>query len=243
MREGTRVRLSIAGKARFSAPANLPHVMKFRDQVGVVLGGGSIGLPDPETNTFVCVRWPNSPEMLWVYATSDLEPVDLAPTLETNLIVWAHFAQEQKLLVLLVTRPDGSLALPGGLLDLADSGLAACAVRCTKESTGLDFDSDRLKFLEMRDAVDRDPRGRYVSAIYYRIEHLNEAPKPTLPGAAWHNMITLDPKLLALDHAAILESLADLQQEVALTRSFQRLAFDAWLNVASPDRERPCPTT
>lgn len=57
----------------------------------------------------------------------------------------------------------GMYALPGGFLE-QDETLEECVIREAREETGLDCEIDRL--LGVFSALDRDPRGRTVSAVY-----------------------------------------------------------------------------
>jgi 8-oxo-dGTP diphosphatase len=57
-------------------------------------------------------------------------------------------------------------ALPGGFINM-DETLASACQRELAEETGLDL--TELKFYGIYDAIDRDPRGRTISAAYYQI--------------------------------------------------------------------------
>lgn len=58
------------------------------------------------------------------------------------------------------------LALPGGFMNM-DETLTECALRELKEETNLDAcDLHGTKFVGMLDKVDRDPRGRTLSALF-----------------------------------------------------------------------------
>lgn len=54
-------------------------------------------------------------------------------------------------------------ALPGGFMEM-DETLEKCAVRELKEETNIVV--DRVEFITLLDAVDRDPRGRTISAVF-----------------------------------------------------------------------------
>ena len=54
-------------------------------------------------------------------------------------------------------------ALPGGFMEM-DETLEKCAVRELKEETNIVV--DKAEFITMLDAVDRDPRGRTISAVF-----------------------------------------------------------------------------
>lgn len=59
----------------------------------------------------------------------------------------------------------GQLALPGGHVDAGETSRQAAA-RELEEETGIVCDPDELEFVGVWDAPDRDPRGRYVTAVY-----------------------------------------------------------------------------
>lgn len=59
----------------------------------------------------------------------------------------------------------GLLALPGGHVDAGETSRRAAA-RELAEETGIVCSPDELEFVGVWDAPDRDPRGRYVTAVY-----------------------------------------------------------------------------
>jgi len=77
----------------------------------------------------------------------------------------AIVTREESPRILLIRRKHepfaGSWALPGGFLDM-DETLEAAARRELDEETGVAV--GKLTFLGLFDAVDRDPRGRAISA-------------------------------------------------------------------------------
>jgi 8-oxo-dGTP diphosphatase len=69
---------------------------------------------------------------------------------------------------------EDKLVLPGGHVDTAggphgygDRTLAEAAVRELQEETGLTVSPAELKLLTVLDEPGRDPRGRYVSTVFY----------------------------------------------------------------------------
>lgn len=54
-------------------------------------------------------------------------------------------------------------ALPGGFMEMNET-LEKCAIRELKEETGIEV--DRAEFIDLLDAVERDPRGRVISAVF-----------------------------------------------------------------------------
>ena len=59
----------------------------------------------------------------------------------------------------------GCWALPGGFMDM-DETLEHCAVRELEEETGLKADERKLQLVGVFSRVDRDPRGRTVTAAF-----------------------------------------------------------------------------
>lgn len=60
----------------------------------------------------------------------------------------------------------GCFALPGGFMNMNES-LGECAIRELKEETNLDKDDIcEPNFIAMLDMVNRDPRGRTISALF-----------------------------------------------------------------------------
>ncbi|MGW4802975.1 NUDIX domain-containing protein [Kitasatospora sp. NPDC004272] len=102
----------------------------------------------------------------------------------------------------------GLLALPGGHVDSGETALQAAA-RELLEETGIRVSTEDLTFIGLYDALDRDPRGRYVGAAY-----LAEVPASTQAvagdDAAAVRWVPLDnlPEHLAFDHTQILADAA-----------------------------------
>ncbi|PRY00425.1 NUDIX domain-containing protein [Allonocardiopsis opalescens] len=100
----------------------------------------------------------------------------------------------------------GRWALPGGHVEPGETSRATAA-RELAEETGLFVAAARLRQAGVYDTPDRDPRGRYVTAVYTTTL---PAPTPIDPGddaadARWWPLTNLPP--LAFDHAAILTDL------------------------------------
>jgi 8-oxo-dGTP diphosphatase len=96
----------------------------------------------------------------------------------------------------------GKWALPGGFIDMDETLEAACR-RELEEETGLRVGV--LKQFKAYDAVDRDPRGRTISVIFYAF--LKEESIPSAGDDAQNAKWFLISKLpdLAFDHQQIIE--------------------------------------
>jgi len=100
---------------------------------------------------------------------------------------------------------EGAWALPGGKLDQTDVSLEAAAVREVLEETKVELPVETLRQLHTFSAIGRDPRGRYISALY--LAPVQMTPIPVQAGddasdAQWFPVHDLPP--LAFDHAAML---------------------------------------
>jgi 8-oxo-dGTP diphosphatase len=133
---------------------------------------------------------------------------------------------EERLHVLLVERAEapfaGSLALPGGFIDIArDASLEACALRKLREKTGVD--SPYLEQLGAWGGRSRDPRGWSTTNVYFALIAADHAAQPAAGAnaadARWVP-IALNgvAAQLAFDHAEILEAALDrLRKKVEYT--------------------------
>ncbi|MBD3258472.1 NUDIX domain-containing protein [candidate division GN15 bacterium] len=80
----------------------------------------------------------------------------------TDVVIW--FDNREIILIKRGIPPfEGSWALPGGHVEY-DESLEACAVRETREETGLDVRLDGL--IGVYSEAGRDPRGHVVTAVY-----------------------------------------------------------------------------
>ncbi len=92
-------------------------------------------------------------------------------------------------------------ALPGGFIEM-DEVLETACKRELKEETGLMI--EKLEQFRVYDAVDRDPRGRTLSVIFYGFVEKDAEVKgdDDAAEAAWFKMENLPE--LAFDHADII---------------------------------------
>ena len=129
------------------------------------------------------------------------------PALTTDTVVFDNSEKEMK--VLLIQRKkspfQGYWAFPGGFLEM-DETLEKCAARELREETGLK--DIQLQQFHTFGEVDRDPRGRTVSVVYYgftqKTQHNIVADDDAME-AQWFPISYL-PKL-AFDHHKILKKL------------------------------------
>lgn len=95
-------------------------------------------------------------------------------------------------------------AFPGGFLDMNET-LSECASRELKEETGLTVPSKDLSFVTMLDEVERDPRGRVLSAVFACLlrEDVTVQASDDAKEVAWFPVDDL-PRL-AFDHGKVIE--------------------------------------
>lgn len=95
-------------------------------------------------------------------------------------------------------------AFPGGFLDMNET-LSECASRELKEETGLTVPSKDLSFVTMLDEVERDPRGRVLSAVFACLlrEDVTVQASDDAKKVAWFPVDDL-PRL-AFDHGKVIE--------------------------------------
>ena len=88
-------------------------------------------------------------------------------------------------------------ALPGGFMEMEET-LEKCAIRELKEETGIEV--NRGDFICLLDAVDRDPRGRVISAVFkaYAPEDAIAVANDDAIEIGWFKNRQLPP--LAFDH-------------------------------------------
>jgi 8-oxo-dGTP diphosphatase len=126
------------------------------------------------------------------------------PALTTDALIVAR--KEKQFFILLIERKfdpfKGLLALPGGFVNMNEELETACA-RELLEETGISVPN--LKQFHTYGAVDRDPRGRTVSVVFWSI--LDELIEPVASDdaakAEWIPINNL--KTLAFDHQQIIE--------------------------------------
>ena len=108
--------------------------------------------------------------------------------------------------VLLIERGNepyqGKWALPGGFIDMHETLDEACR-RELEEETGLKV--DYLNQFSTFGAVNRDPRGRTISVVFYSFSETEDVPKAgdDAAKAQWFPIQTLPE--LAFDHRQIIE--------------------------------------
>ncbi len=117
--------------------------------------------------------------------------------------------------VLLIQRKNNPFkdcwAFPGGFMDM-DETLIKAAYRELKEETHIVVDN--LKTLGIYDSVDRDPRGRTISAVYYQVVDtcIPAIADDDAKNVHWFSLSQLPG--LAFDHETILQ---DLLQKLEIT--------------------------
>ncbi len=111
--------------------------------------------------------------------------------------------------ILLIRRANnpyrGKWALPGGFVDMDETPEAA-AQRELKEETNID--NHQLKQFKTYGAIDRDPRHRTISTVYYYYSQKQEFEPQAgddAEEAQWFSMDYLPT--LAFDHALIIQDL------------------------------------
>ena len=96
----------------------------------------------------------------------------------------------------------GRWALPGGFVDINETLLQAC-LRELKEETGLELQA--LEQFMVFDAIDRDPRHRTISVVFYAFisDKQSVTGSDDAERAEWFPLDKLPP--LAFDHCEIME--------------------------------------
>ena len=123
------------------------------------------------------------------------------PELTADCIV---ITQEQEPKILLIQRKNepfkGCWAFPGGFLEM-DETVARCAERELEEETGIVLTG--MQLVGIYSDVERDPRGRVITAAYAAMTTMPEATAADDAAAAqWWPLNDLPP--LAFDHDKIL---------------------------------------
>ena len=125
------------------------------------------------------------------------------PALTVDAIIFAK--DRAPFSVLLIRRGrepfKGKWALPGGFVDMHELLEESC-IRELHEETGLRI--DKMQQFRAYDSIDRDPRGRTISVVFYA--ELASLPEVTggddADSAGWYPYTELPP--LAFDHRQIL---------------------------------------
>ena len=160
---------------------------------------------------------------------TDYNPNDFEhPSVSVDVV--ALTARDKRLEVLLIERSEkpyaGYWAIPGGFVGI-DEDLDAAAARKLREKTGVDEATPFLEQLYTFGKVDRDPRHRVITIVYYALLPAPESGLPNAPvdtpiaganaaRARWFDVGTLPP--LAFDHAEILQmAVARLQAKLGYT--------------------------
>ena len=125
------------------------------------------------------------------------------PAVTTDAVIFANRGDEQYVLLIKRGRPpyEGLWALPGGFLDI-DEELLNGVNRELEEETGLT--GIELKQLKAYGGVNRDPRHRTISVVFYGITNKLHEVKgmDDADEAKWISVNHLPP--LAFDHEKII---------------------------------------
>lgn len=118
--------------------------------------------------------------------------------------------------LLLITRKNppyaNKLAFPGGFME-ADETLKICAIRELWEETQVRVEQEQVSFYMLLDEVDRDPRGRVISAVFVVLLHQEqeEKLKPKADDDAlrvsWYSVQEALHKGMAFDHEVCVSKL------------------------------------
>ncbi len=124
------------------------------------------------------------------------------PSVTADSVLFAE--QNGQLFVLLIQRANdpykGCWAFPGGFLNM-DETVGHCAERELQEETGIVLTG--MQLVGIYSDVERDPRGRVITAAYTAMTTMPQAKAADDAAAAqWHPLNAL-PKL-AFDHETIL---------------------------------------
>ena len=127
------------------------------------------------------------------------------PALTVDCVVFLKDNTDLKVLLIERKYPpfEGKWAFPGGFVDMDETPENA-ASRELKEETGLS--EIKLKQLHTFGAVDRDPRGRVVSVVFYGFTDINNSRVQAGDDAQktqWFPVNKIPP--LAIDHEEIFE--------------------------------------
>ncbi len=128
------------------------------------------------------------------------------PALTTDALILGFDEQTTELKVLLIKRKNepfkGKWAIPGGFVDM-DETVEQCAKRELQEETGLTLNNLEQFFVASK--VDRDPRGRTVSVVFWAILPIDYSLEAADDAAdlQWFNIEKIPQ--MAFDHSDIIK--------------------------------------
>lgn len=129
------------------------------------------------------------------------------------------FSSEEEYSILLIKRKNDPFknqwALPGGFVEVEERLEEACKRELAEET---DLQVDHLEFVSFYDEINRDPRGRTVSAAFTTIltNQSTIKGKDDASDAKWFFISELDSVKLAFDHAKIIQ---DSLEKLKITTS------------------------
>ncbi|MBN2891153.1 MAG: NUDIX hydrolase [Bacteroidales bacterium] len=154
------------------------------------------------------------------------------PALTTDALVFGFDKEQKKLKILLIQRKNepfkGKWALPGGFVDM-DETVETCVSRELEEETGLKI--KKFEQLITASKVDRDPRGRTVSVVFWTLINADYSAKG-LDDASDANWFTItDLPELAFDHFDIIHFAINqlkfrLSEKELFTEFFSEISVD-----------------
>ena len=132
------------------------------------------------------------------------------PALTTDALILGYDNKNKELKILLIKRKNepfkNQWAIPGGFVDMNET-IEQCAKRELQEETGLSLNN--LEQLTVASKIDRDPRGRTISTVFWAIIPIvyNLKANDDAADLQWFNCNNL-PKL-AFDHDEIIKIALD----------------------------------
>ena len=145
------------------------------------------------------------------------------PALTVDIILFAK--EKNDVFVMLIQRDkppfEGMWAFPGGFMDINET-LESAALRELKEETGIT--GIQLNQFYTFDAIDRDPRHRTVSVVYYgfaKSKNIFFMATDDAKNAAWFN-IEKTPSM-AFDHEKILLSIVKYRKYALFPDYIQKM--------------------
>jgi len=126
------------------------------------------------------------------------------PALTVDALVFAGSGPDRRILLIKRGKApfQGMWALPGGFVDMEETLEQAC-LRELEEETGLRL--GKMEQFRVFDAVDRDPRHRTISVVFYALlpEPVSVCGGDDAAEARWFPLIDCPP--LAFDHRIIID--------------------------------------